>query len=58
MKSLLDNKTVKETIRIIGAGKDTASRLADERNKQEVFKNCLRLTKCISEMSKYKIMCK
>ena len=33
MKSLLDNKTVKETIKIIGAGKDTASKLADEINK-------------------------
>ena len=38
---------VKGTIRITGAGDDTAVRRADKRNKGVMFKNCALFTKCI-----------
>ena len=39
---------VKGTTTITGAGADVAARLADEREKGVIFKNCAPFTKCIS----------
>ena len=39
---------VKGSITIVGAGADAAARLADEREKGVIFKNCAPFTKCIS----------
>ena len=42
---------VKGTITISGAGADTATRQADERDKSVIFKNHAPFTKCISRIS-------
>ena len=42
---------VKATITIVGAGADAAARLADEREKGVIFKNCAPFTKCISRIN-------
>ena len=42
---------VKGTITITGAGDAAAARQADERNKEETFKNCAPFTKCISRIN-------
>ena len=42
---------VKGTIRITGAGDETAARQADERDKGVTFKNCAPFTKCISRIN-------
>ena len=41
----------KGTITITGAGADEAARLADERTKKVMFKNCTPFTGCVSEIS-------
>ena len=46
---------VKGRIKITGEGDDAAERLADERNKGVLFKNCVPFTKCISKMSNTEI---
>ena len=42
---------VKGTTTIVGAGADAAARLADEREKGVIFKNCAPFTKCISRIN-------
>ena len=42
---------VKGTTTITGAGADVAARLADEREKGVIFKNCAPFTKCISRIN-------
>ena len=42
---------VKGTITITGEGADPATRQADERDKDVVFKNCAHFTNCISEIN-------
>ena len=39
----------KGDIKVIGSGSDAASRQADERNEQVIFKNCASFTNCISQ---------
>ena len=43
------------TITITGAGNDDNARRADERNKGVIFKNCAKLTDCISEINNVQI---
>ena len=43
------------TITIDGEGNDNAAKLADERNKKVIFKNCLPCTYCISEINNIQI---
>ena len=42
---------VKETITIIGAGNDDATKQADEIDKSVTFKNCAPFSKCISRIN-------
>ena len=42
---------VKGTTTIVGAGADAAARLADEREKGVIFKNCAPFTKCINRIN-------
>ena len=46
---------VKWIITITGTGDDAAARLADERNKGVIFKNCAPFTKCICKTNNTKI---
>ena len=46
---------VKGAITITGAGDDTTTRQADERNKGVIFKNCAPFTKCISKINNMEI---
>ena len=43
------------TITITGAGNDDNARRADERNKGVIFKNCAKLTDCMSEINNVQI---
>ena len=46
---------VKVRITITGAGDDAAARLADERNKGVIFKNCTSFINCKSEINNTEI---
>ena len=46
---------VSRTITITGAEADDATKLADERNKGVIFKNCASCTECISNINNTQI---